>query len=312
MNVRQGYLGRGNLIFLLLIALIFLDLNGCIYDHTDDCPQGIDIRLYSKTPCRTDTVYPRLSSLELNVFDRHDKQVSYRITNDSVLTKHYTKRLKADNGLYNVIAWAGLDTDPFERSFSDEKSGLLFRLKRSNGLAASLEGKRIYYGKSPAVFLPDPTEYGSVFESTFINLQEITNRLTIQVEGLPPTGDYEIVIKSANGSMNTDGSIAPDDLIEYGSQTAFTNGLLEARITVLKLVTDQYSSLIISNKTDNSELYRGDLLGTLLLKNPDVNLDCDHDFSIRFSIRDQCGCGTYMIAAIWVNNWLVHSYTTEL
>ncbi|MBF0577139.1 FimB/Mfa2 family fimbrial subunit [Dysgonomonas sp. GY617] len=312
MNAKQGGAGRGNWVFLLLGILMFSGLNGCVYDHTDDCPQGINVHLYSKTPCHTGMVYPQLSGLELSVFDRHDKQVAYHITNHSVQTEHYMGRLKVENGLYNVTAWAGLDADAFERSFSDEKSGLLFRLKRSNGLAISLEGKRIYHGKSPAVFLPDPAEYGSVFESASVNLQEITNRLTIQVEGLPLTGDYKIAIESANGSMNIDGSIAPDDLIEYGSQTAFTNGLLEARITVLKLVTGHNSSLIISNKADNSELYRGDLLGTLLLKNPDVNLDCDHDFLVRFTIRDQCGCGTYMIAAIWVNNWLVHSYTTEL
>ena len=311
-NAKQGYAGRGNLLFLLLGVFILSGLNGCVYDRTDDCPQGIDLRLYSKTPCRTDTVYPRLSGLELRVFDRHGKLVSYRVTGDSVLTEHYTGRLEAENGLYSVTAWAGLDADAFERGFADEKSGLLFRLKRSGGLAASLEGKRIYYGESPAAFLPDPAEYGSVFEPASVNLREITNRLTVQAEGLPQTGDYEIFVESANGSMNTDGSIASDDIIKYGSSAAFTNGLLEAKLTVLKLATGCNSSLIIRNKADNSELYRGGLLGTLLLKNPSVNLDCDHDFTIRFTAKDQCNCGTYMIIGIWVNEWLVHSYESEL
>ncbi|MFC4677192.1 FimB/Mfa2 family fimbrial subunit, partial [Dysgonomonas termitidis] len=98
----------------------------------------------------------------------------------------------------------------------------------------------------------------------------------------------------------------------YGSQAAFTGSLLEARLTILKLATGCNTSLVIRNRADNSELYRGDLLGTLLLKNPEVNLACDHDFTIRFTAKDQCRCGTYMITEIWVNNWLVHSYTTDL
>lgn len=308
----QGYAGRRKIRYLLLGAFILSGISGCVYEHTDDCPQGIDVRLYSKTPCHTDTVYPRLSSLELRVFDRRDKLVSDRLSGDSVLTEHYTGRLKVENGLYSVTAWAGLDADAFERSPADEKSGLLFRLKRSGGVAASLEGKRVYYGESPVVFLPDPAEYGSVFESVAVNMQEIINRLTIQAEGLPTTGDYEVFIESANGSMHTDGSIAPDELITYGSQAAFTGSLLEARLTVLKLATGCNTSLVIRDKADNSELYRGDLLGTLLLKNPEVNLACDHDFTIRFTAKDQCQCGTYMITGIWVNNWLVHSYTTDL
>ncbi|MBF0651968.1 FimB/Mfa2 family fimbrial subunit [Dysgonomonas sp. GY75] len=307
----QGYAGRKKISFLLLGAFLLSGISGCVYERTQDCPQGIDLRLYSKTPC-LDTVYPRLSGLDLRVFDRRGKLVSYRQSGDSVITEHYAGRLEAENGLYSVTAWAGLDADAFERGSGDEKSGLLFRLKRSGGRASSLEGKRIYYGESPVVFLPDPAEYGSVFEPAAINLREITNRLTIQVEGLPLTGDYEAVVESANGSINTDGSIASDDRIEYGSQAAFTDGLLEARLTVLKLATGYNTSLVIRNRADNSELYRGDLLGTLLLKNPAVNLDCDHDFTIRFTAKDQCSCGTYMIMEIWVNNWLVHSYTTDL
>lgn len=308
----QGTARRRQIRYLLLGAFLLTGISGCVYERTDDCPQGIDVRLYSKTPCRIDTVYPRLSGLDLRVFDYHGRLVSDRLSSDSVLTEHYTTRMKAENGLYGVTAWSGLDADVFERHVADKKSSLLFRLKVSGGVAASLEGKRVYYGQSPVVFLPDPAEYGSVFEAVAIPVQEITNRLTIQVEGLPPTGAYEAVIESANGAMHTDGSIAPGEVITYGSQASFTGVLLEARLTILQLATGCHSSLVIRNQADHSELYRGDLLGTLLLKNPEVNLACDHDFTIRFTTQDQCQCGTYMISGIWVNNWLVHSYNTEL
>jgi hypothetical protein len=70
--------------------------------------------------------------------------------------------------------------------------------------------------------------------------------------------------------------------------------------------------LVVFHKASGKELYRGDLLGTLLLKNPNVNLACDHDFVVRFTTEDKCDCGTYTIMEIWVNNWLVHSYEAAL
>lgn len=307
---------RGLFPALFVVFLLFLYASGCIYDNREDCPQGIDVRLYSKTSCSQDTVYPEVSDLTLCVFDHRDRLVScMKPGNMSQLSTFHTT-LEAENGYFTVIAWAGLDSDDFDLSLLREnitsKSDLLFRIQRASQKAVSLEGKRVYYGESPAVFLPDPAQYGSVFEATAINLREITNRLRVSVEGLPDADDYEIVIESANGSMNMDGSIAADSVIEYTSQPVITDGVLDAVFTVLKLETGYNNTLIIRNKRIDEELYRGDLLGTLLLKNPEVNLACDNDFTIRFTTGDQCACGTYMIVEIRVNDWLVHSYGTEL
>ena len=63
--------------------------------------------------------------------------------------------------------------------------------------------------------------------------------------------------------------------------------------------------------TDKSS--QGDLLGTVLLKNDNVNLACDNDFNVKFVIKDKClNCGTYICWAIYVNDWQIHSYETEL
>jgi len=81
---------------------------------------------------------------------------------------------------------------------------------------------------------------------------------------------------------------------------------------MLKLETGQENTLVIKSKEGETELFRGSLLGTLLLKNPEVNLACDHDFVIDFTAEDQCDCGEYIILEIRVNNWLVHSYQTNV
>ncbi|GHT88961.1 hypothetical protein FACS189474_5120 [Bacteroidia bacterium] len=314
---RKEHTGRMKEHAVLLSAFCIFLLLGCnVYEDTKNCTQGIYVHFYSKTACSADTVYPQVEDLKLYVFDSNGILVSYGEDNNVSMQRDYSRTVDASGGLFTVIAWTGLNNGAFDWKAPEEKvttkNDLLFRLQRATQQAASLDGKRVYYGESPTVFLPDPAEYGSIFESAKINLQEITNRFTVSVEGLPQAEDYEVVIESANGSMNIDGSIAGDEVIRYPSQPAVKEGILEAKFTVLKLATGYNGTLIVKDKRDNRELYRGDLLGTLLLKNPEVNLACDHDFTIRFTTKDQCDCGTYMIAQIWVNNWLVHSYATEL
>jgi hypothetical protein len=323
MNMQKTYTGKpyaagGRKLSLLLAAFVLIGVSSCIYNNLDDCPQGIDVRFFSKTSCDNDTVYPQISGLKLFVFDQNGYLVSFRDADRNEMQSSYVKTLKARNGLFSVMAWGGLDAGLFDlselKTGVTSKSDLLFRLQRTAASQTAFPGgKQIYYGESRVVFLPDPAEYGSVFKSTSINLQEITNRLTIQVEGLPQNGDYEVVIESANGAMSIDGSVASDQLIEYTSVSGFDdNGILETKHTILKLVTGYSTTLVIRDKVQGLELYRGDLLGTLLLKNPEVNLACDRDFIIRFTAAEQSQSGTYMIVEIWVNNWLVHSFNTDL
>jgi hypothetical protein len=282
----------------------------------DNCQQGISVRTFSKTPCSNDTLYPQLSGLKYCVFDQYDRLVSYHDADKIEMENNYSKPLEIKNGLFTVVVWAGLDSEVFNTDKlnigSTNKKDIHFRLRQSNSKTVSLENERVYFGESPAVFLPDPAEYGSVFKSASVNLQEITNRITVQVEGLPCNDAYEIVIESANGAMNMDGNIAAGDIIEYNPYQYTYTDILEARFTFLRLATGYNSTLIIRDKVGGKEVYRGDLLGTLLLKNPEVNLACDHDFTIRFTTGDQCQCGTYMALKIRVNNWLIYSYNVNL
>lgn len=311
---RIFYTGGRELSALFMLSFCFLFmLNGCIYEEPEDCSQGINIRFYSKTSCSIDTVYPEVSDLKLCVFDRNGLLVSYQEVSHVEELSSYIKTMEVTNGLYTIIAWAGIEGDAFSINEpvvnSMTRNDPLFRLRRAAGQALSIEGKRIYYGESSAVSLPDPSVYGSVYESVAINLQEITNRVTVRLEGLPEVDNYQVMIESANGSMNIDGSIAPDETIDYYSTSSINNNIQETSFTLLKLATGYNSTLVIKDKQSGHELYRGDLLGTLLLKNPHINLSCDHDFVIRFTVEDP---GTYMNMEIRVNEWLVNNYSVDL
>ena len=306
-------------LLLFLTAFVLLNMGGCIYDNWSDCPQGINVDFFSKTMCDVDAVYPSLSGLKLFVFDENDNLVASHDANSEEITAYYSKTLSVKNGLFTVVAWGGLNSDAIElqeiKELETIKKEALFRLiQNASREISSIEGVRIYFSESRPVFLPEPSKYGSIFEQAKVNLQEITNRLTIQIEGLPRNNDFEVVVESENSCMNIDGSVARGSLVKYVSTPPVFDAadVLQVNLTMLQILSGYKTALVIKNKTLGTELYRGDLLGTLLLKNPDVNMVCDRDFTIRFTAADKCDCGNYMIMEIWVNNWLVHSYDVDL
>lgn len=302
---------------IILVFVALLSLSGCIDEDLESCQQGIDVFLYSKSMCQQNVSYPdQIKNITLCVFDKNGMLVSYRQKDDVTLNEDYTERIDVESGLYTVIVWSGINDSSLDvtklQDGETRKGDLLFRLKREQGLASSIDGKSLYYGESRAVYVENGKS-DALYEQVSVNMLEVTNRLTVTVEGLNGNlDDYEINIESDNGSMNVDGSIAEDEVIKYDFIQSVSDGILESQFTLLKLETGNNNTLVIRDKVTGEELYRESLLGTLLLKNPYVNLNCDHDFTINFTAKDQCNCGTYMITEIWVNSWLVHSYNTDI
>lgn len=300
-----------------IIFCLFL-LSGCIKED-DECnySQKLTVSLYSKSLCETDTVYPAgVKDITLCVFDNNDVLVTYVHKEGVTLKKGYTEEISVSGkGIHTVVAWSGIHTQYFDinqlQQGKTTKKDWLFHLKRLQHIAVSMEGVQVYSGESRAFYLDGGVS--GISEHTSVNLQEITNRLTISVEGLDRNEEeYEVYIESDNGSMNVGGSLAEDETVRYDPVTSPNGGRINEKFYLLKLETGHNNTIVIRNKISGKELYKGSLLGTLLLKNPEVDLSCDHDFTIKFTTQDQCECGTYTIKEIWVNNWLVHSYDTEM
>lgn len=306
-----------NSLIIIISVIVLAFLSGCIKDNYDDCVQGIDISFYSQTPCQSETSYPEtIKDLSIFVFDENDVLESYKHINDVKLQKDFLQTIETESGMHSVLAWSGLDSEYYDiiepQIGVTKKQALLFRLKRVAQVASAIDSSMVYFGESNSVYVPKADKTGTVYEKTSVNMQEVTNRILVSIEGLPNVEDYEVKIESDNGSMNVNGTIAGDEIIDHVAEATDVSGVLNAHFTLLKLATGYNNTIVVKNKLDGRELYRGSLLGTLLLKNPSVNLDCDHDFVIRFTTKDQCKCGTYTIMEIWVNNWLVHSYETEM
>jgi len=199
-----------------------LFLSACVKSDPDDCvsvPKGIDVYFYSLSPCQTDTVYPvDITDLMVGVFDQEGILVTHSKQANVELEKEFFRQLEVSSGLYTVVACSGLGDDSFQvEEWKDgvtTKKDVLFRIKRAGGYAYSLRNKKVFYGESPAVYVAEDQDPDAPFEKATINMQEITNRLSVTVEGLD-LSLFDILIESNNGTMNFDGTVAPDEVLAY-------------------------------------------------------------------------------------------------
>jgi hypothetical protein len=321
-----------NKILMTLFALgtIFWGCDSLIYDDLADCPQGVYVKFYSMTPCESDSTFiGSVPSLTVFAFDENNKLVT-SVTQVGVnLSRDFEVLLPVSDGNYTFVAWAGVDDNFTKGTFTNgatTKKDVMLTLNATAGVAANLSGTRVWQGESPVVFLPDPAEYASFYEHTAVNLQEVTNRIEVIVEFDKATmKDYNpeelhVEVASANGTMRIDGSMPLNEvpLIYPFSGPAFDDNVATWNYYLLDLKTGYDNKLHIfytGNEEEGETVFNGDLIAMILLAAEDgkANLDCDNDFTIKVIIKDYCvECWTHFSCSIYVNDWLVHSYSTEI
>lgn len=310
---------------LLLFGALLGGCNNLIYEDLSECPQGVYVKFYSKTPCAVDSTFiGEVSDLHLFAFDDKDVLASSVVQKNVSLSKDYEVLVPVSDGHYTFIGWAGVnnnfDLGTFVKGVTTKKEVML-TLKSQKKKAVALKNHHVWQGESPVVFLEDPTEVGSMYKHTTINLHEKTNRINVEVElhesilgaDIKPE-DFEIEIESGNGVSNIDGTMPLNQpILTYPSQFKYTDSSLKAQYSLMQLKTGYNNQITVRNKKSQDIIWQGDLIGSILIKNKNINLDCQNDFNVKFVIKDKClGCGTYICWAIYVNDWLVHSYEIEL
>ena len=311
---------RGKIIGILLIVSGTFMLGSCdavIFEDMLDCPQGVYIKFYSKTPCDADSLYPAdIKNLHVYVFDANDKYVNVYTADNVILSKDYEFLVPIyPHGKYSFVAWSGIDSHYTLQNLQagvTTKDALLLQLKRTAEQTENIKGTTLYAGASPYVFLPDPEEVQAAFyERTAILMTEYTNRVEVIVEGFEQPQDYVVDIAMRNGDYAVKGNmLLQGDMLHYPPEYSYADKTLSAKFTLLKLETGYDDWLTIKTNDGETIFYQQDFLGTLLLQNPDVNLSCNHDFVIRFKVKENNE--TYVVTEVWVNDWLIHSYDTEI
>ncbi len=316
-------------IILAICTLVtIVGCNSLIYDDNSDCPQGVYVSFYSKTPCDEEPIYPTVEHLEVFAFDKNGVLAGIHEVDNPKLSADYEIYMPLPEGYYTFVAWTGLNKERLDRTNlqvgTTKKTDLLFSMKEKAGFADAnpVPGFKIYQGESEVVYLPSNEDNGTVEKHTKVNLLEQTNRINVSVVGLKDPSNFEIRVYSANGSMNADGSIVMNkNMMQYPAVTTAdaTQQQLESKFNTLKLKTGYKNTLEVYDKFQQKVIFRADLIGSILLSKSDdhdtnINLDCTHDFDIKLYVRDVCDCGDYTFISCEVNliKWSIHSYNIGL
>lgn len=316
---------RNTIKIVLILSVFFTSCDRLLYDDLSECEQGVYVSFYTKTPCVLDSSFVgNVSSLHIFAFDENDLLVTTQELQNVTLDKEFKTLIPLNQGDYSFIAWTNLaprsfQVNPFINGKTSKKD-VLFSLKVEQDRAFNLSDKKIGQGESKKVHIPNAEKYGSIYKDVAINLREVTNRVTIQVEidesiknTIPQ--DFLIDVRSANGTMLIDGSMPLNNaILNYPGTTTYTQRTITTKFTTLDLALGYNNELVITNRNTEEIVYRGDLIGSILLNTigSNINLACDNDFYINLKLRDKCAdCGTYYACDIFVNGWEVHSYDIE-
>lgn len=318
---------------LSILGVIFGGCDSLIYDNLEDCPQGVYVKFYSMTPCETDSTFiGNVSTLSVFAFDENDKLVVMHKEDNVSLTQDFEVLMPVSNGNFNFVTWAGVNDNFSVENFTPgttTKQDVMMTLKMNDSKAVQLGDHKVWQGESRTIHLPDPAISGALYKYTAVNLREVTNRIKLIVEfdrttmkeKLPK--DLRVEVSSANSIMHIDGTTKRNaQAVEYPAQdVVITDDVGEWNYSLLDLVTGMSNNLKITLEEEGDEsgeeklVFDGDLIASILLRAVDkgVSLDCENDFEVKFLIKDYCvECWTHFSCNIYVNDWLVHSYSTDL
>ena len=319
-----------NILLFFIIAILLWGCQSMIYEDLKDCPQGGYVKFYSKTTCENDTLFVgEVPTLTVFAFDDKGKLNAVIEQENVDLKQDFDILVPISDGDYSLIAWAGVDEKFRKHSVSigvTTMQDVMLSIDSANDNIARLNSiGKIWHGKSSTICLPDPSEYGSLYEHTTINLKEITTRVRVIVEfdetvkvDLDPA-KLDISLSSANGVISIDGQIPSNiPLLPYEPiDIKIEDNISIWDYSMLNLTPGCKSKLNITyNASSKKEtVFSGDLISSILLKAADkgINLDCEKDFTVRFVVKEFCSdCKTPFSSSIYINDWLIYSYSTDL
>ena len=302
----------------LLLPLLALtsSCDRAIYDSMEDCPRGVYINVYEQTSCDPQRLYPReAETLQLFAFDAGGTFVGMQEETGVTLSPEYEVMVPVGPaGSYSFVVWAGLTADKFDLSGltvgRSTKADLLAQLKRANGTAASLMGKRVFVGETPAVAVG---EVQNLFPHTEANVREITNRISLKMIGFLTSSNYDVTLSAANTDYSVKGDLLTSESVLYPTEVMYPDErTLTAFYTTLKLDGLQDCKIVLTEKETGKVILEENLIQAIKdsLVGGNINFACDNDFDIEIDVtRLMDG---FLGFSLKINGWLIHSYDVDL
>ena len=145
---------------------------------------------------------------------------------------------------------------------------MMLTLKSQNSRAVALGDHKIWQGVSRWCSSRTRQRWGTQFKYTTVNLQEVTNRINVEVElhesvlGDTDPRDYVIEISSANGTMNIDGTMPLNkEVLNYPTTIAYSDNSLTASYSLMDLKTGYNNPISVKNVVTDEVIWQGDLAG---------------------------------------------------
>lgn len=298
-----------------IIALLLLTSTGCdslIYEDLSECPQGVNFKFYSQTPCENSPKYPsQIKQVRVFAFDQNNVLVEeYSATGVTLSGDYQLETPFYKIGAFTFVAWGGEDLSAykfseFTKGVTTKQQMLVSLQKQANKVTT--HPRPVYVGvTNEPLTIADRSKIGSIFDLVQFNMQELTNRVSFTIRGLSKTDNYSITITDDNSVYTITGDFAPDTRFDYITDMRREGDALKADFVLLKLAEKRNAVLTITNTTTGEVEYSVNLIEGLILYKaqsgePPYKLQCDHDFNIDLFFE------THMLVKAVVNNWNVVS-----
>ncbi len=215
----------------VIMGCMMTSCDKAIYDYEGDC--SVTYRLafcYAKNMEWADAFAHHVKSVHLYAFDQSGTLVWQKAERGEALkADDYTMTLDLPAGDYRLLAWCGLENDgKREESFTvpvatvgktkiEELECRLNRQHDAAGAACSREKLYPLFHGMLDVSLPENLDRGDYLYT--MDLTKDTNHVRIilqQLSGQPvDPDDFTFRIEEANGRMNYDNKLLPDEMITY-------------------------------------------------------------------------------------------------
>ena len=293
---------------LALLPILFL--GGCqslLHDQLKECPREIEVSLYTQTDCDAARTYPSdVKSVLLIAYNEKGEVVATQ-THEGAISAETKVRMTVPAGeSVRVAAWSGLYKDHFALTPNAKLSEQFVQLKAGQ----DLKGQRIRQGISREVALKPLNEEGAN-EVTSVEVVSANDRYSAEGKML---GNNEATPYPYPTTITTKANtfVGP---VEPGCEPGY-DGELTAELTTLLLRSGHNSWVTMRKAGQEHPFFRSNLIGLLMSAakdGADINLYCDHDFTVELKVRRCPNCSEgYQVAWVKINNWQVHSYDTEL
>lgn len=217
---------KRRLLPLLAVVAAVVTLTGCdgmIYDDEGDCDPRYKVRfVFDKNLSFADAFSNEVNSVTLYIIDPESGRIVWgrRESGEKVKADGYLMDVDIAPGTYNLIAWCGDGVGthfgvPSASVHSDLTCTLVREHDATGTATVSHNLNRLYHGRlDNAEFVE---EEGTHVQT--INLTKNTNDVNVVLQNLSgkllDKNKFTFTVTDANGSMDWDNSIMPDEKVTY-------------------------------------------------------------------------------------------------